>query len=260
METLRIDDGGDRLRVALHRPAVRNAIDEVMASELHEVCADLEEKPRILILTGSSTPERGVFASGADIGTLLGRGRDQALRGFNARLFSRIAALPMPVIAAVDGYALGGGAELAYAADIRVASDRAVFGNPETGLGIIAAAGGTWRLPRLVGEPLAKEMLLAGRRLSAQEALDVHLVASVHPPEELAAAAERVADGVAAQDPLAVQLAKRLLDAPAGAHPLVDDLAQAILFESEAKRERMTRFLDRSSTPEIPSTPERENR
>ncbi|MDF2506195.1 MAG: enoyl-CoA hydratase/isomerase family protein [Microbacterium sp.] len=247
METLRTEDRGDRLVVELHRPAVRNAIDDVMAGELHEVCNDLERHPRILIVTGASTPDKGVFASGADIRTLLERGRDQALRGFNARIFARIAALPMPVIAAVDGYAIGGGAELAYAADIRVASDRAVFGNPEAGLGIIAAAGGTWRLPRLVGEPLAREILLAGRRLSATEALEAHLVASVHKPEELAAAADRLADHIAAQDPLAVQLTKRVLDAPPGSHPLVDDLAQAILFESDQKRERMMKFLERST-------------
>lgn len=250
METLKTRSEADRLTVELHRPAVRNAIDDVMASELHEICAELEQRPRILVLTGSSTPDRGVFASGADIGTLLARGRDQALSGYNARVFSRIAALPMPVIAAVDGFAIGGGAELAYAADIRIASDRAVFGNPEAGLGILAAAGGTWRLPSLVGEALARDILFTGRRLTAQEALQVHLVSSVHPPADLAAAASDVADRIAAQDPLALRLTKRVLAAPREAHPLVDDLAQAILFESDAKRERMTAFLDRSSSKE----------
>ena len=250
MDTLRIVEGEDRLHVELHRPAVRNAIDDVMAAELHEICADLEQHPRILILTGASTADKGVFASGADIRTLLERGRDQALRGHNARIFSRIAALPMPVIAAVDGYAIGGGAELAYAADRRVASDRAGFGTPEARLGILAAAGGSWPRPRVVGEPLAREILLAGRQLTAHEALAAHLVTSVHAPEDLAAAASQIADRIAAQDPLAVQLTKRLLDAPREAHPLVDDLAQAILFESDQKRERMTEFLDRSSRRE----------
>ncbi|GAA1245723.1 enoyl-CoA hydratase [Microbacterium phyllosphaerae] len=251
MRALRlVAESADRIHIELDRPAVRNAIDEVMVAELHEVCADLERHPRTLILSGASTPERGVFASGADIGVLLGRGRDEALRGYNARIFSRIAELPMPVIAAVDGYAIGGGAELAYAADIRIASDRAVFGNPEAGLGIIAAAGGTWRLPKLVGAPLARQILLAGRRLTAQEALDAHLVASVHAPDELIDAAHGIADRIATQDPLAVQLTKRVLDAPESAHPLVDDLAQAILFESDAKRARMSAFLDRSATKE----------
>lgn len=246
MDTLKIREEADRWHVELHRPDVRNAIDDTMIAELHDVCSALESEPRILVLTGASTPDRGVFASGADIGSLLARGRDQALQGRNSSLFSRIARLPMPVIAAVDGYAIGGGAELAYAADIRIASDRAVFGNPEAGLGIIAAAGATWRLLELVGEPLAKEILLTGRRLSAAEALQLHLIASVHPPEELRAAADAVADRIAQQDPLAVRLTKRVLAAPRDAHPLVDDLAQAILFESDAKAERMTQFLNRS--------------
>lgn len=246
MDTLRIREGADRWHVELYRPDVRNAIDDLMVAELHEVCAALEAEPRTLVLSGTSTPEKGVFASGADISALVDRGRDQALQGINSQLFSRIARLPMPVIAAVDGYAIGGGAELAYAADLRVASDRAVFGNPETGLGILAAAGASWRLLELVGEPLAKEMLFTGRRLSAAEAFQSGLIVSVHPPEKLLAAADALADRIAQQDPLAIRLTKRVLAAPREAHPLVDDLAQAILFETDAKTERMTRFLTRS--------------
>ena len=243
MSTLQVRDAGDRVIVALDRPEVRNAIDDAMARELHEVCAELERDPRILIVTGATSAERGVFAAGADIGGLLERGRDQALAGINSSLFTRIAELPAPVIAAVDGFAMGGGAELAYAADFRVASTRAVFGNPEVGLGILAAAGGTWRLQELVGVALAKEMLLAGRRVGAAEALERGLVTSVHEPEDLAAAADALADRIAEQDPLAVRLTKRVLRAPRDAHPLVDDLAQAVLFESDAKRDRMTAFL-----------------
>ncbi|MCR2810942.1 MULTISPECIES: enoyl-CoA hydratase/isomerase family protein [unclassified Microbacterium] len=245
MNTLRIREGGDRLVVELHRPDVRNAIDDEMVAELHELCARLERDPRILILTGASAGEKGIFAAGADIRSLLGRGRDEALAGINSGLFTRIARLPMPVIAAVDGHAIGGGAELAYAADIRIASTRAVFGNPESALGILAAAGATWRLLELVGEPLAKEILFTGRRLTAEEALRVHLVASIHEPPDLLAAADALADRIAEQDPLAVRLTKRVLAAPRSAHPLVDDLAQAILFESDAKTERMSGFLNR---------------
>ncbi len=138
MTTLILREGADRLHVELNRPDVRNAINDDMVDELHAVCTSLEREPRILILTGTSTPERGVFAAGADIRQLLERGRDEALAGINSGLFTRIARLPMPVIAAVDGFAIGGGAELAYAADIRIASTRAVFGNPETAIGILA--------------------------------------------------------------------------------------------------------------------------
>lgn len=236
-----LDNRADRLHIRLNRPEVRNAIDQAMVLELHDVCAGLESTPRILIISGGD----GVFASGADIAELRERTAAHALEGINSRLFARIAALPMPVIAAIDGWALGGGAELAYAADFRIGSTRARIGNPETSLGIIAAAGGTWRLPELVGEPLAKEILLAGRVLDAQEALAVRLVTEVHEPEALAAAANALADRIAKQDRLAVQLSKSVFHAPRAEHPAVDEQAQSILFESPEKYARMTAFLER---------------
>lgn len=244
MQTLKIDDGGDRLSVQLHRPDVRNAIDQQMVDELHEVCADLERTPRILILSGTG----GVFASGADIAQLKERRRQDALAGINSTLFSRIASLPMPVIAALDGYALGGGAELAFAADFRIGTPELKIGNPETGLGILPAAGATWRLRELVGEPLAKEILLAGRVMNADEALAVRLITEIHPAEELLQAAHRLADRIARQDPLATRITKAVFHAPREAHPMIDQLAQGILFESEAKFERMQAFLTRKDT------------
>jgi enoyl-CoA hydratase len=240
--TLRVlDDREDRLSIQLNRPAVKNAIDRTMVSELHALCAALESVPRILILSGGE----GVFASGADISEMLTRNRVDALQGINSRAFARIAALPMPVIAAIDGWALGGGAELAYAADFRIASPAARFGNPETSLGIIAAAGASWRLAELVGEPTAKEILMAGRVLNADEALAAHLVTEIHPSEDLIAAANVLADRIAKQDPLAIQLTKKVFHAPRQAHPEVDEIAQATLFESPEKHARMTAFLER---------------
>ncbi|MEC5198907.1 enoyl-CoA hydratase [Arthrobacter sp. PL16] len=238
---LNITGGEDRVVVELHRPEVRNAIDRQMVEELHLVCGDLEEKPQTLILIGSG----GVFASGADIAELRQRRRDDALAGINSTLFARIAALPMPVIAALDGYALGGGAELAFAADFRIGTPRLTIGNPETGLGIMPAAGATWRLKELVGEPLAKEILLAGRILNAEEALEAKLITAIHAPEDLLQAAHALADRIGRQDPLAVRITKSVFHAPREAHPMIDQLAQAILFESEAKFDRMQRFLDR---------------
>ncbi|BAS16233.1 enoyl-CoA hydratase, mitochondrial [Arthrobacter sp. Hiyo8] len=114
--TLLIEEREDRVTVLLNRPEVRNAIDQQMVDELHQVCEHLEREPKILIIAGVE----GVFASGADIGQLRERRRDDALRGINSTIFVRIAKLPMPVIAALDGYCLGGGAELAYAADFRI--------------------------------------------------------------------------------------------------------------------------------------------
>lgn len=239
--SLKLTDAPGRLVVELHRPEARNAIDRRMVDELHAVCQDLEGTPRTLILTGSD----GVFASGADIAELRERRRDDALAGINSTLFARIAGLPMPVIAALDGFALGGGAELAFAADFRLGTPRLRIGNPETGLGILPAAGATWRLRELVGEPLALEILLAGRILSAEEALAARLVTEIHAPEDLLPAAHALADRIARQDPLAVRITKSVFHAPRDAHPVIDQLAQAVLFESDAKFDRMQRFLDR---------------
>lgn len=239
--TLRVEESADRVVVTLDRPERRNAIDQRMVDELHAVCATLERDPRLLILTGAG----GVFASGADIAELRERTAADARLGINATVFSRIAELPMPVIAAIDGPALGGGAELAYAADLRIGTPRLRIGNPETGLGIIAAAGALWRLPRLIGEPLATELTLTGRLLTGEEALAVHLVTALFEPEELLAGAHALADRIAAQDPLATRLTKAVLHAGPDEHPRAEGEAQAVLFESPEKRRRMTEFLER---------------
>ena len=131
----------------------------------------------------------------------------------------------MPEIAAIDGYALGGGAELSYAADFRLGTPYIKMGQPETGLGIIAAAGALWRLKELVGEPVALEILMAGRILNAEEALELKLVTEIHEPSELLNAAHALADRIGQQDPLAVRVTKRVFTAPASAHPHIDELA-----------------------------------
>ncbi len=239
--SLVVERRSDRVIARLNRPAKRNAIDREMIDALHALCDELETDPRTLILTGSA----GTFAAGADIAQLRARRADDARQGINANAFIRIHELPMPVIAALDGYALGGGAELAYAADIRIATPSTKIGNPETGLGIIAAAGATWRLREIVGEALASEMLLTGRLLTADEALTAGLVSAVHASDQLLAAAHLIADRVAANDPLATQHTKRALRAPRDAHPRIDGELQAELFESPAKMRRMTDFLER---------------
>ncbi|WP_262403100.1 enoyl-CoA hydratase/isomerase family protein [Actinomadura sp. CNU-125] len=212
-----------------------------MVAALHDACADVEQDPRVVLLIG----EGPAFAAGADIAQLRDRRRDDALRGINSGIFDRIHRLPMPTVALVDGYALGGGAELAYACDFRIGTPRTRIGNPETGLGILAAAGAAWRLAELVGEPLAKEILLAGRVLTADEARAVRLLNDVVEPEELPAAGHRLADRITAQAPLATRLTKAVFHAPRDAHPFIDDLAQAVLFETADKHTRMTAFLDR---------------
>lgn len=238
---IRVEEQDDRVVLRLNRPEVRNAIDQQMVDELHAACALLESEPRIALIVG----EGGTFAAGADIGQLRERRRDDALRGINSAVFDRVRRLPMPTIALVDGFALGGGAELAYACDFRIGTPAARMGNPEPGLGILAAAGAGWRLAELVGEPVAKQILLAGLILGADEALGVHLLTEIVAPADLEPAGHRLADRIAAQAPLAIRLTKSLFHAPREAHPLIDDIAQAVLFETDDKHERMTAFLER---------------
>jgi enoyl-CoA hydratase len=238
---LLVEEHDDRVVLRLNRPEVRNAIDRAMVEALHAACAALEAAPRVALLIGAG----GTFAAGADIAQLRERRRDDALAGINSGVFERVRKLPMPVIALVDGYALGGGAELAYACDFRIGTPATKIGNPEPGLGILAAAGAAWRLKELVGEPLAKEVLLAGRVLDAEEALAVRLLNEVVDARDLEPAGHRLADRIAAQAPLAVRLTKSVLDAPRDAHPLVDDIAQAVLFETQDTADRMSAFLER---------------
>jgi enoyl-CoA hydratase/carnithine racemase len=239
-ETVRLTEFDDRVVVELHRPQARNAINAAMIGELHDICAMLERRPRMLLLTGSGQD----FAAGADIGELRERGREEALAGINRSLFDRVARLPLPTVAAVEGNALGGGAELTYACDIRIVGAGARFGNPEVGLGILAAAGASYRLQELVGKSVAKQVLLGGRLLDAEAAFRHGLVVEVVESGGAFDAAGALIDRIARSSPLALRLSKAVIDAD-GAHPLLDDIAQAVLFESPDKRERMTQFLEK---------------
>ncbi|MCU4295827.1 enoyl-CoA hydratase/isomerase family protein [Brevibacterium permense] len=251
---LLIERHSDRTIIRLNRPEVRNAIDQSMVDALHAVCAELEAEPKVAILTGTS----GVFAAGADISQLRNRRRDDALAGINSKIFSRIQELPMPVIALVEGFALGGGAELAFAADFRIGTPSTKIGNPETGLGILAAAGAAWRLRELVGEPRAKEILLAGRTLQADEAKAIGLLNDVVDPEDLELAGQALADRIASFAPLAVRLSKSAFHAPREAHPLIDNMAQAVLFETDEKFARMDAFLSKREAKKAKKAAEQE--
>lgn len=235
---IRLTSTTDRHVLELNRPQQRNAINGEMIDELHAACALIENAPKPVILTGNGDH----FAGGADIAELRARNRDDALSGINRQLFDRVARLPLPTVAAVSGYALGGGAELAYACDIRIAAPSTVFGNPEPGLGILAAAGASYRLPELVGKSVAKQILLGGRTLDAEAALRFGLVLDV--VDDPLDAAHQVVDRIARQSSLALRLSKTVIDAP-GDHAWATDVAQAILFETEEKTDRMTNFLER---------------
>jgi enoyl-CoA hydratase len=236
---LQVDDRADRTIVTLHRPEVRNAIDAALVGSLHTICAELERRQRPMILTGGTE----IFAAGADVAELRRRTNEAALAGINSSIFDRIAALPMPTVAAVAGAAIGGGAELAYACDFRIVTPSVRFANPEAQLGILAAAGACWRLLELVGEPLAKEILLAGRSIGADVALARGLATEIAEPDQLIATANQWVDRILKGAPLAIRLTKAVLRAPRSAHPSIDNIAQAVLFETEEKATRMDAFL-----------------
>lgn len=238
---LRILDRDTHVVAILDRPEARNAIDSALVAELHDLCAVLEKSPRVLVITGSE----GFFAAGADIRELKARGPEDALAGINSRVFQRVAELPLPTIAVVNGPAFGGGAELAYACDIRIATPSAKFGNPEVNLGIIAGAGACWRLKELVGLSLATEMLLSGRRLNAEEALAHGLVTRVVSAEEIDGAVTNLVEQINSAAPLALRLTKLVLKAHPSAHPVIDDIAQAVLFQTADKHTRMSNFLEK---------------
>ncbi len=247
-ETLHVTFPEDGIAVcAFDRPVVRNALNLTMVDEIRNLLnvLSLRNDFRVLVFTGSGK----AFVSGADIAELRDRGRAAALQRINNGLFREIEQFPAPTIAAINGWALGGGCELAMACDLRVASTKAKLGQPEVTLGIIPGAGGTYRLPRLVGLGVARELIFTGRIIDAHEAQRIGLVNTVAEPDDLMDAAFELARSIAANSALAIRFAKAALNA---SHELSTDAAlaletsmQAILFEDEDKYARMTAFLER---------------
>jgi enoyl-CoA hydratase len=234
--------------VTIDRPEARNAIDKQTTQELRGALEELAGRDDVhaLILTGAGGK---AFVSGADIGELKARRKADALRGINASLFRALEDFPWPTIAAINGWALGGGCEIAMACDLRVAGESAKLGQPEAGLGILAAAGGTYRLPRLVGIARAKEILFTGAVLDAKEALAIGLVNRVVADAKVMAEARALASKILEQSPLAVRMAKLAVNAWAkggmDAWRTLEDVSQAVLFEDEEKERRMTAFLEK---------------
>ena len=239
---LRVEQRDTSVLVGLDRPEKRNALDEATIDSLHRVLDDHSREPCVLVVH-SMTP--GTFAAGADIAELLERDADAAFRSINAGVCEHLEQHRWPTIAAVDGWAMGGGCELAMACDLRVASPAARFGQPELGLGIIAGAGGNWRLAQLVGLGLARRMLYTGTILDAEAALAAGLVDEVHPAGELLDAAIAMAATIATRSWRALELTKLALRLHRPATTTFDITAQALLFESDDKRRRMTEFLER---------------
>jgi enoyl-CoA hydratase len=240
MSLIQVRDEGAIRWIGLNRPEKRNAIDQATAEAFAAALDDARKQPCVLIVH-STTP--GIFAAGADIAELRERDADAALLAINAALFDKLEAHRWPTIAAVDGPALGGGCELALACDLRVASAAAFFAQPELSLGILAGAGGNWRLTQAAGQQVARRMLYAGARLPGADALSAGLVDELADDPE--AAARALAEKIARQSWRALELTKLALRSHRPATTTFDVAAQALLFGSQDKYDRMTAFLDR---------------
>ena len=245
---LRVEIADRVATLTIDRPEARNAIDKQTTVELRAALDDLagRDDVHVLILTGAGGR---AFVSGADIAELKARKRADALRGINSTLFRQLEDFPRPTIAAIEGFALGGGCEIAMACDLRIAGESSKLGQPEAGLGILAAAGGTYRLPRLVGAAKAKELLFTSSVITAAEALEIGLLNKVVPDGTAMKEARAMAAKILDQSPLAVRLAKLAVNAWSkgglDSSRAIEDLAQAILFEDEEKERRMTAFLEK---------------
>ncbi|MFV0497626.1 MAG: enoyl-CoA hydratase-related protein [Candidatus Fimivivens sp.] len=235
--------------VTINRPEVLNALNSVVISDLEQLMSEVEQdtKLAVLIFTGAGRS----FVAGADIGEQcpldLAGGRKWGQRG--SALLRRIEKLEIPTIAAVNGFALGGGCEIALCCDIMLASEKAKFGQPEVGLGITPGFSATLRLPRRVGVAKAKELIFSGRIIKADEAKEIGLVNAVYPAEALMDAAVEMAQSFAKNAPIAIRYAKACID-----RGMQMDIDSGIALENEMfamcfatadQKEGMTAFLNK---------------
>ena len=235
--------------ITISREKALNALNSQVLEELNEAldAVDLDEV-RCLILTGAGQKS---FVAGADIGEMstLTKAEGEAFGKKGNDVFRKIETFPIPVIAAVNGFALGGGCEISMSCDIRICSDNAVFGQPEVGLGITPGFGGTQRLARLVGPGMAKQMIYTARNIKADEAYRIGLVNAVYPQEELMAAAEKMAAGIAKNAPIAVRNCKKAinegLDADMDEAIVIEEKLFGDCFESYDQKEGMAAFLEK---------------
>jgi len=234
--------------ITIDRPAVRNALDEPTAREIERALAEAEESRDVAVVVFTGGGEK-VFVSGADLRDLQYRKARQVLEASLNRLFARIESFPKPTIASMNGHALGGGLELAMACDFRIAVSGARLGFPEVGLGILPGAGGTQRLPRLVGLGRAKELILTAEPVGAEEAQAIGLVTRVVPREDLARATRDLAGRIASLAPVALRLAKAALNlsarVPLDSGLAFEILSQAVLFDTRDRKEGIGAFLEK---------------
>jgi enoyl-CoA hydratase len=246
---LLLEKDGHMAFITLNRPEVRNALDPRTWAEIRGAVREcrFDQSVRVVIITGAGGK---AFASGADIRSLKEREALEVLKGEAQDALNDIENLDRPVIAAIDGFALGGGCELAMACDIRIATSRSRLGQPEVNLGIIPGAGGTQRLQRIVGIGKAKELIFTGDIISAREAKEIGLVNRVvEQPEDLLPAAREMALKIMAKGPVAVSLAKAAInvgaDTDINTGLLFEKYAQTIAFSTADRLEGTAAFLEK---------------
>ena len=235
--------------LTINRPEALNALNDKVISELDKVLDSIDTNAvRCLIVTGAG---QKAFVAGADIAQMSGltKAEGAAFGKLGNDVFRKLETLPIPTIAAVNGFALGGGCELSMSCDIRLASETAVFGQPEVGLGITPGFGGTQRLARLIGMGKAKELIYTARNIKAPEALACGLVQAVYPAEELMAEAEKMASRIAGNAPIAVRACKKAIN-----DGLQVDMDKAIVveeklfgscFETKDQQNAMAAFVEK---------------
>ena len=250
MEFVLYEVNGAVGKITINREKALNALNSQVLDELNATldAVNLDEV-RCLILTGAGAKS---FVAGADIGEMstLTKAEGEAFGKKGNDVFRKLEVFPIPVIAAVNGFALGGGCELAMSCDIRICSDNAVFGQPEVGLGITPGFGGTQRLARLVGAGMAKQMIYTARNIKADEAYRIGLVTAVYPAEELMAQAEKMASGIVKNAPIAVRNCKKAinegLDVDMDKAIVIEEKLFGDCFETEDQKYGMAFFLDKN--------------
>jgi len=245
--------------ITIDRPKALNALNSQVLEELEETFKAIDlDAVRAVVLTGAGEKS---FVAGADIGEMssLTKAEGEAFGKKGNDIFRFIETFPIPVIAAVNGFALGGGCEISMSCDIRICSDNAIFGQPEVGLGITPGFGGTQRLARIIGVGMAKQLIYTARNIKAEEALRLGLVNAVYPQEELLDQAKKLASIIAANAPIAVRNCKKAIN-----DGLDVDMDQAIVieeklfgdcFETEDQRAGMGNFLEKDKEKKLKVVP-----
>ena len=245
--------------ITINRPKALNALNSQVLEELDETFKAVDlDATRALILTGAGDKS---FVAGADIGEMstLTKAEGEAFGKKGNDIFRMIETFPIPVIAAVNGFALGGGCEIAMSCDFRFCSDNAIFGQPEVGLGITPGFGGTQRLARIVGVGIAKQLIYTARNIKAEQAKAIGLVNDVFPQEELLEQAKKVASIIAANAPIAVRNCKKAindgLDATMDDAIVIEEKLFGDCFETEDQKAAMANFLEKDKEKKLKVVP-----